>query len=193
MTAPTSSALTVKSSTLQQNQSNKLSRRQDLMLEVGSRDGGFWAAWRRSKPAEIQPFLLSPRRLRSFAGESVLFLYEFYFLLRGLESRVLNKISGFSIWPTPTSKRRLLLAGTCKFFQVCLSKRVYVRVIGLKRGVMWFIPLVSCPRATHEGNKSHNHELKADKRLIFTLARIPQGMQNTLTKNASIVHLSFVF
>ena len=34
---------------------------------------------------------------------------------------------------------------------------------------MWFIPLV-------EGNKSHNHELKADKQ-IFTLARIPQGMQ----------------
>ena len=33
------------------------------------------------------------------------------------------------------------------------------------------------PRATHEGNKSHNHELKADKRLIFTLARIPQVMQ----------------
>ena len=34
------------------------------------------------------------------------------------------------------------------------------------------------PRATHGGNKSHNHELKAaDKRLIFTLARIPQGMK----------------
>ena len=33
------------------------------------------------------------------------------------------------------------------------------------------------PRATHEGDKSHNHELKADKRLIFKLARIPQGMQ----------------
>ena len=32
-------------------------------------------------------------------------------------------------------------------------------------------------RATHEGNKSRNHELKADKRLIFTYARIPQGMQ----------------
>ena len=46
------------------------------------------------------------------------------------------------------------------------------------------------PRAMHEGNKSHNHELKADERLIFTLARIPQGMQNTLTKNACIVHLS---
>ena len=40
---------------------------------------------------------------------------------------------------------------------------------------MWFISLVR-PRATHEGNKSHNHELKADKRLIFTLAKIPQGM-----------------
>ena len=33
------------------------------------------------------------------------------------------------------------------------------------------------PRATHEGNKSHNHELKVDKGLIFTLARIPRGMQ----------------
>ena len=33
------------------------------------------------------------------------------------------------------------------------------------------------PRATHEGNKSHNHELKADKWLIFSLARIPQGIQ----------------
>ena len=29
----------------------------------------------------------------------------------------------------------------------------------------------------HEENKSHNHEMKADKRLIFTVARIPQGMQ----------------
>ena len=48
---------------------------------------------------------------------------------------------------------------------------------------MSFIPFVRCPRAqcsplaTHEGNKSHSHELKADKRLIFILARIPQGMQ----------------
>ena len=31
---------------------------------------------------------------------------------------------------------------------------------------------------TNEGNtESHNHELKADKWLVFTLARIPQGMQ----------------
>ena len=52
--------------------------------------------------------------------------------------------------------------------------------------------MIYSPRALPEGNKSHNDELKADKRLIFTLARIPQGMQNTLTKNASIVHLSFV-
>ena len=34
----------------------------------------------------------------------------------------------------------------------------------------------------HEGNKSHNHDLKADKRLIFTLARIPQGMQKYIDK-----------
>ena len=31
-------------------------------------------------------------------------------------------------------------------------------------------------RPTHEVNKSHNPELKADK-WLFTLARIPQGMQ----------------
>ena len=37
--------------------------------------------------------------------------------------------------------------------------------------------MIYSPRATHEGNESHNHELKADKWLIFTLARIPQGMQ----------------
>ena len=30
--------------------------------------------------------------------------------------------------------------------------------------------MIYSPRALPEGNKSHNHELKADKRLIFTLA-----------------------
>ena len=50
--------------------------------------------------------------------------------------------------------------------------------------------MIYSPRALPEGN---NHELKADKRLIFTLARIPQRMHNIVTKNASIVHLSFVF
>ena len=35
--------------------------------------------------------------------------------------------------------------------------------------------MIYSPRALPEGNKSHNHELKDDKRLIFTLARIPQG------------------
>ena len=33
------------------------------------------------------------------------------------------------------------------------------------------------PCALLEGNKSHNYKLKADKQVIFTLARIPQGMQ----------------
>ena len=37
--------------------------------------------------------------------------------------------------------------------------------------------VIYSPRATHEGNKSHDNELKAYKRLIFTMARIPQGMQ----------------
>ena len=39
------------------------------------------------------------------------------------------------------------------------------------------LPKGRSPRATHEGNESHNHELKAGKWLIFTLARILQGMQ----------------
>ena len=56
-------------------------------------------------------------------------------------------------------------------------KKRYVKAIGLKRGVIWFIPLVRSPRATHEGNKSHNLSLQGDKWLICTLARIPQGMQ----------------
>ena len=37
--------------------------------------------------------------------------------------------------------------------------------------------MIYSPRALPEENKSHNHELKADKWLIFTFARIPQGMQ----------------
>lgn len=37
--------------------------------------------------------------------------------------------------------------------------------------------VIYSPRALPEGNKSQNHELKADKWLIFTYARIPQGMQ----------------
>ena len=47
------------------------------------------------------------------------------------------------------------------------------------------------PRATHEGNKSHNHELKADKWLIFTLARIPQGMQKYIDEKC--LHCSSFF
>ena len=53
--------------------------------------------------------------------------------------------------------------------------------------------MIYSPGALPEENKSYNHELKADKRLIFTVGRIPQGMKNTLTKNASIVHLFLVF
>ena len=67
----------------------------------------------------------------------------------------------------------------------------HVRVIGLKRGVIGFISLVRCPRATHEGNKSHNHELKGDKRLIFTLARISQGMQKCFDEKC--LYCSFFF
>ena len=48
------------------------------------------------------------------------------------------------------------------------------------RGYVMYSPRASAsgrersPRATQEGNKSHNQELKADNRLIFTLTRIPK-------------------
>ena len=56
---------------------------------------------------------------------------------------------------------------------------------------MWFIPHVRW--ATAERIKSHNHELKADKWLNFTLARIPQGMQKYIEKKKASTILSFVF
>ena len=31
--------------------------------------------------------------------------------------------------------------------------------------------VIYSPRALHEGSKSHNHELKADKRLIFIFTK----------------------
>lgn len=57
---------------------------------------------------------------------SVLFLHELNLVIvkRARVAGVQQKrarliLSGFSVWPTPTSKRCLLLAGICKFVQVC--------------------------------------------------------------------------
>ena len=47
--------------------------------------------------------------------------------------------------------------------------------------------------AWSEGNKSHNHELKANKRLIFTLARIPQGMQKYIDEKCLYCSSFFCF
>ena len=47
------------------------------------------------------------------------------------------------------------------------------------------------PSSTQEGNKSHNHELGADKPLIFTLTRIPQGMQKYIDEKC--LHCSSFF
>ena len=40
------------------------------------------------------------------------------------------------------------------------------------RSYVIYSPRALRPRATHEGNKSHNHELKADKRLIFYIGEV---------------------
>ena len=49
------------------------------------------------------------------------------------------------------------------------------------------------PWAKRKGNKSHNHELKADNGLFSCWHGFLKGGKNTMTKNASIGYLSFVF
>ena len=62
------------------------------------------------------------------------------------------------------------------------------------RGYVSYCPRALRPRATHEGNKSHNHELKADKRLIFTLARIPQGnIAKTYSRKMALLFIFLLF
>jgi len=63
--------------------------------------------------------------------------------------------------------------GLCDLFPLCVAR-------------------ACSPRATHEGNESHNHELKAVKWLIFTLVRIPQGMQK-YTEEKFLYCSSFFF
>ena len=48
-------------------------------------------------------------------------------------------------------------------------------------------------RATHVGNKSHNQELKADEQPVFTLARIPQGMQKYIDEKCLYCSSFFCF
>ena len=43
------------------------------------------------------------------------------------------------------------------------------------------------------GNKSHNHGMGADKRLIFTLARIPQGIQKYIDEKCLYCSSFFCF
>ena len=49
------------------------------------------------------------------------------------------------------------------------------------------------PCALLEGNKSHNYELKADKQVIFTLARIPQGMQKYTEDKRPLLFIFLLF
>ena len=58
-------------------------------------------------------------------------------------------------------------------------------------GYVIYSPRMFSPRALHEGNKSYNHKLKADKRVIFTLTRIPQGMQKYIDEKC--LHRSSFF
>ena len=51
--------------------------------------------------------------------------------------------------------------------------------------------MICSPLALPEGNKSPNHELKADNRLTFTLPRIPQGAQKYIDDKCVYVLFSF--
>ena len=53
--------------------------------------------------------------------------------------------------------------------------------------------VIYSPGALPEGNKSYNHELKADKRLIFTVGRIPQGMQKYIDEKCLYCSCFFGF
>ena len=53
--------------------------------------------------------------------------------------------------------------------------------------------MIYSPRAFPKGNKSHNHELKADNRFIFTLTRITQGAQKYIGDKCIYFLFSFFF
>ena len=62
----------------------------------------------------------------------------------------------------------LLAAGIGPFIHLCAYYMICVIGEVISKGYRPEARGYVRPRATHEGNKSHNHELKADKRLIFT-------------------------
>ena len=50
-----------------------------------------------------------------------------------------------------------------------------------------------CTKSLFSQTCSHNHELKANKQLIFTLARIPQGMQKYIDEKCCYCSSFFCF
>ena len=74
------------------------------------------------------------------------------------------------------------------------STRVWMLCKGYRPEAWGYV--IYSPRALplgNEGNKSHNHELKANKQLIFTLARIPQGMQKYIDEKCCYCSSFFCF
>ena len=90
-----------------------------------------------------------------------------------------------SIFSLPTNSKgqsRCLFKTKCALMVLCKGYRPEARGY-----------VIYSPRALPEGNKSHNHELKDDKRLIFTLARIPQGMQKYIDEKCLYCSSFFCF
>ena len=84
-----------------------------------------------------------------------------------------------------------------RVISVTPSVNVQVKVIGLKRGVTWFIPLVRCPgRINQFFTRGINHittSWRPINGLFLHWRGLLKGCNNTLKKNASIFHLSFFF
>ena len=78
-------------------------------------------------------------------------------------------------------------------FSDILSHRIKKELSASSEGLCdLFSWRVARGRRTHEGNKSHNHELKADKRLIFHWRGFLKGCKNTLKKIA-LLFIFFLF
>ena len=113
----------------------------------------------------------------------------------GIESLRCDSTSGNLNKTSVREKSRgVYLAIGCVFpsysmiFRLCQTWEDYVRVIGLKRGVMW------CTRGQRtRGINRITTSWRPINGLFLHWRGFLKGCKNTLTKNVSIVHLSFVF
>ena len=121
-------------------------------------------------PSSLYPFPFSHLLTIVFSqGSRLLILLIFRFISRTVECGCFNE------------DRRTRI----RVISVTPAVNVRVKVIGLNRGVMWFIPL--------EENNHISTSPRPINGLFLHWRGLLKGCNNTLKTNASIFHLSFVF